>query len=169
MKMKGRVISILLAIFLAFTSCHRTEDGELVPPISVDEMGMVLLELQYAEQKSIGKFSDSLSLATKKLDRNFDSLSYYYQEVLDRHDMNFKEFVEYLDWYKENAHFLDQALAHAKEVLEENIILPSEDKDTLLPQELLLDEDLKQDIMHEHMRHQGIKTLPVPDEFNDTE
>lgn len=146
-------------------ACNQTQDGELVPPINVNKMGTILLELQYAEQKSIGKFSDSLSKATKKLDRNFDSLAYYYQEVLDRNEIDFQDFVEYLDWYKQNAQFLAQALDHAKELLVEHQVLSEEGADEKGKiNSFLLDEDLKQEVLQEHLKNQGVKSIPIPEQ-----
>ncbi|HLS70332.1 MAG TPA: hypothetical protein VK027_01585 [Chitinophagaceae bacterium] len=123
---------IIICILLFFTACRKTKDGELIPPITTEEMGIILLELQFAEMKSIGNFSDSLLLDNKKKqERNFDSLAYYYQEILERHDIDFKLFKEYMSWYKNNAKFLDSALHYAVNKMEEIYIddLSDEEKD----------------------------------------
>lgn len=137
---------IFTALFLIlFLSCNDTKDGELIPPVSIEEMGMTLLELQYAEQKSIGAFPDSLQRVTKKADRNFDSLALFYQEVFMRNNTDFESFKENLEWYKSNAKFLDEALAYAKEVLEKNKIegeagKQSEDKESSKKADSLIDD-----------------------------
>lgn len=120
MKNFFKYITYISICILLFTGCRKTKDGELIPPITTDEMGIILLELQFAEMKSIGNFPDSVLIDNKKKqERNFDSLAYYYQEVLEKHSLDFKTFKEYMAWYKNNAKFLDSALHYAVNKMEE--------------------------------------------------
>ena len=157
-----KIYMILVAFALSFfISCNETKDGELIPPVSVEEMGLILLELQYAEQKSIGAFPDSVDVSNKKMDRNFDSLAFFYQEVFERYDTNFETFKESLDWYKSNAKFLDQALNHAKEVLESHKIEKPKDEEEVEKRPKVLDFDNEEGI---DSLPGGLKYIEVVDE-----
>lgn len=90
-----------LVLLVAVLSCSEKKQK---PPISLDEMQLLLLDLHLAESYSVGLYPDSLK---KKFDKNPDSLAVYYAAVFRHHNINADEFKEVMDWYKQHPDMLD--------------------------------------------------------------
>lgn len=160
-------IYLFISIILGFSACKQTEDGEVQPPIPTKEMGILIMELQYAEQYSIGLHSDSTLRIEQPNERNYDTLAYFYQEILEKYNIDFPKFVEYLDWYKAHAHFLDTALNYALENLEEHFLERPEESDDI-------NEDFKRrdQIFRENKEMRvapGLEMMDSPEEPNTQE
>ena len=103
MQLKTFIYLSFLGLFLSFTSCKRIEEK---PPISMEKMKKVLLDLQIAETYSVGLNFDTLSPGNK-FKKNYDSLSVFYGAVLNHHDLSITDFKEAMKWYENKPVLMD--------------------------------------------------------------
>ena len=102
---RGKFFFLLIpAIFgvAFFASC--TDEAQ--PPISEKRMAAIVMDLQAAENYSIGKFSETDSNFGKSV-KNLDTLAFYYDAVFRHHKTNLEEFSRYMDWYITNSQKLE--------------------------------------------------------------
>lgn len=92
---KLRIFLVSFFVFsLLFASCNEEEQ----PPISVEKMAALVMDLQAAENYSIGKFPENDSNFGKAV-KNLDTLAFYYNAVFKHHNTDLEEFTGYMDWY----------------------------------------------------------------------
>jgi hypothetical protein len=95
-----RVFIVIISLACCLPACKQ---GQEVPPVPQDKMGKILVDIHLAETYSQG-LGDSV---TNKFEKNTDSLTGFYTSILKHYDLNFKEFNEALEWYKERPVILD--------------------------------------------------------------
>lgn len=84
---------ILLAALLLIGSCK----GEEAPPVPISKMSNILFDLQVAEDYSIGNFADSAK--QHGIEKNADTLAYYYALTLKHHAISTEQLEQALNWY----------------------------------------------------------------------
>jgi len=92
---------LAFATLIMAASCSEEKEK---PPVSLDKMQWLLLDIHLAESYSVGLYPDSLK---KKFDKNPDSLAVYYAAVFRHHHIDVDKFKEVMDWYKRHPEMLD--------------------------------------------------------------
>lgn len=99
---------IIFSVVLLFTvaSCN---DKHPDPPISIEQMSAITLDLHTAEY-----FSQYIKTATgtHALDKNMDSLAVYYTGILKHYGMSLEDYQQAMDWYTDHPELLDSLYAH---------------------------------------------------------
>lgn len=113
MQLKTRVILSFLIIFCVVSSCKRLVEP---PPVSMDKMKMVLLDLQLSETYSVGLNHDTLRPANR-FKKNQDSLTLFYASVLHHYNMTNVEFKNAMKWYEMNPPMMDSLISMTIEQL----------------------------------------------------
>ena len=91
----NKSLLLFFILVIAFVSCSTPKEQ---PPVPAEKMQSVLLDIQLAEAYSAGLNKDTLP--AHRYDKNFDSLSVFYSEILSHHDLSFNGFNKAMDWYK---------------------------------------------------------------------
>ncbi len=112
---------VLFLFCLLAISC---KEEEIIPPISVEKMKSIVLDIQLAETYSTGLGTDTTQNITFK--KNEDSLALFYTSIWKHHDIDASEFENYYTWYKEHPIYLDSVFTlvleeMSKEKAERNI------------------------------------------------
>lgn len=89
-----------LFLLFAFVSCQEVTTSHL----PAQKMEEILLDIHLAEAYSTMVPKDSTVRIT---DKNLDSLSVYYKEVFDSHNITRQQFLSSMKWYKEHPVELD--------------------------------------------------------------
>lgn len=93
MPIRARYI-LPLWLLLVFSACtpKRSE-----PPIPLDSLENILLDVHLAESYSIG-----LGDSAHRQDKNRDTLAFFYRSVLAHHQIDLQRFLSAMDWLKEH-------------------------------------------------------------------
>lgn len=91
--MRFSFVIIVLTCF-SLVACKKSQEQ---PPVPVDKMAEVLLDIQLAETYSLGLGPDS---AVSRFSKNYDSLEVFYTAILKHHNLDFAKFNEAIIWYK---------------------------------------------------------------------
>ena len=96
------MIRIFLVIILSIVLLPACKEADS-PHLPREKMLAVMTDIHMAEVYST-MVNDSTH---KSLNKNMDSLAYYYRSVLKHHNVTEDEFSESLDWYSKNPAELD--------------------------------------------------------------
>ncbi len=94
--MKKTALFVGLVLML---SCKQTE----TPPIPLPKMSDILTDIHVAEYYSQGLGDDSI----KRFKKNFDSLAYFYQSILQHHQVSYSSFDSAIVWLTERPLIMD--------------------------------------------------------------
>lgn len=92
-------------ICLSLNSCKKHQEQ---PPVPIDKMGKVLVDIQLAETYSLGLGPDS---TRSRFSKNYDSLEVFYSSILKHHNLSFAKFNEAMAWYQERPKQEDSLLS----------------------------------------------------------
>ncbi|RQO31522.1 hypothetical protein DBR32_06080 [Taibaiella sp. KBW10] len=92
---------LLCGLMLTVFSCKNEEQ----PPIPIAKMSNILFDLQTAEDYSIGNFKDSIK--QNSIEKNNDTLAYYYALTLKHHAVSAEALEDALNWYYEHPVVMD--------------------------------------------------------------
>ena len=92
---------LLIQVLIMAISCSEKKER---PPVSLEKMQSLMVDLHLAETYSVGLYPDSLR---KKFDKNPDSLAVYYAAILAHHHLDITQFKTAVDWYKQHPEMLD--------------------------------------------------------------
>ena len=104
-----KILYIFSCSMLLAVSCGDTEKA----PIPREQMVGMITDIHLAEVYST-MVNDSLH---RTVNRNVDSLAYYYKSILNHYGVSMQQFKEALDWYSSRPEQLDTAYIKALENL----------------------------------------------------
>ncbi len=97
--MKYKLLSFI-ALFLLMFGCKSLPDN---PPIAINKMSKILLDIQIAESYSMG-LGDSVK---NKYEKNYDSLNSFYISILKHHNISYDDYNDAMKWYKDHPVMMD--------------------------------------------------------------
>lgn len=96
---------VCILFCLSLCSCKKEPEH---PPVPIDKMKHILLDLQLAETYSLGLGPDS---TISRFSKNYDSLEVFYFAILNHYHLSFAQFNEALKWYKARPEQSDSLLS----------------------------------------------------------
>ena len=115
MQLKTLVFLFFLGFLWSASSCKRLEEK---PPVSIDKMKNILLDLQLSETYSTGLNTDTLNPA-HRFTKNYDSLTLFYASILQHYNLSSVAFKDAMKWYEMNPPMMDSLITMTIEQLSE--------------------------------------------------
>jgi len=94
-------------------SCHAPREH---PPIPLEKMQAVLLDIQLAEAYSVGLNKDT-AVPVRRYDKNYDSLAAFYSDIFAHYHLSFNDFNMAMAWYKARPNIMDSLISGVIEEL----------------------------------------------------
>lgn len=94
-----RLVFIALLSVIVISSCGESNNS----PIPKDKMVKLMTDIHLSEVYGT-MVNDSLH---QSINRNMDSIAFYYKSILAHHDVTIEDFKKSLDWYSDHPIELD--------------------------------------------------------------